>query len=285
MLGLTKENLRHVALLVRRGRNPAPIIYNSLGANFPLALAPGWLNLGLWETNGEASEAPQAARRLVETLAEPLPAGGVVVDVGNGLGAQDPVIKDAAAAEQLVAVNITESQLRWGRDWLREADAQPVVADATTLPFKDGSVDGVISVEAGFHFSSRPAFFAECARILSSGGVLSMSDLSVDRLPATPATAFWGLAGLRVWGLSRNAMVPASEIAEMAEDAGLEGVRVQRVGERVIDPAFSYMSDRLASGQIREPWVRLAGRTLVDGWRDLRRRGLVDYILLEARAP
>jgi Methyltransferase domain len=33
--------------------------------------------------------------------------------------------------------------------------AAPVVGDAARLPIADGSVDGIISVEAAFHFSSR----------------------------------------------------------------------------------------------------------------------------------
>jgi SAM-dependent methyltransferase len=285
MFGLTRANLRHIALLVRRGRDPVPIIYKSVGADFPLALAPGWLNLGLWKGNGDAAEAPVAARRLVETLAEPLPRNGVILDVGNGLGAQDPVIANVTRAHKLVAANITESQLRSGRRSLEEAGADPVVADAASLPIRDESLDGVISVEAAFHFSSRAHFFAECVRTLRSGGVLAMSDLSVDRMPDSAASAFWGLAGLRIWGLTRRAMVPADRIVEEARDAGFTDVRYRRVGDRVIDPAFRFMSARLKEGNIEPAWLRTVGRAVVDGWTELRRRGFVDYILLEATTP
>lgn len=285
MLGLTKENLRHIALLVRRGKNPVPVVYESLGESFPLALAPGWLNLGLWHGSGDPAEAPAAARRLVETIAAELPRAGVVLDVGNGLGAQDPLIAEVTGARRLIAVNITESQLRAGARFLKDAGARPVVADATTLPIRDDSVDGVISVEAAFHFSSRASFFAECARVLRAGGVLSMSDVSMERLPESPGTALWGLAGLRVWGLARHAMIPAAEIARMAEDAGLKQVRIRSVGKRVIDPAFAYFSSRIEGGTVREPWIRWAGRLLVRGWSELRRRDMVDYVLMTARAP
>jgi SAM-dependent methyltransferase len=285
MFGLTLANLRHIALLLRRGREPVRIVYNSLGADFPLALAPGWLNLGLWKGAGDADEAPLAARRLVETIAEPLPRDGVILDVGNGLGAQDPVIATATQAHRLIAANITESQLRSGRRWLEEAGAAPVVADATALPIRTDCVDGVISVEAAFHFSSRAHFFAECARVLRSGGVLAMSDLSVDGMPDSVVSAFWGLAGLRIWGLTRRAMVPAAQIVEEARDAGLIDVRYRRVGDLVIDPAFRFMTARLEEGDIEPAWLRIVGRAVVDGWTELRRRGLIDYILLEARAP
>ena len=38
-----------------------------------------------------------------------------------------------------------------------------VVGDATRLPIASASADGVIRVEAAFHFASRAAFFGECA--------------------------------------------------------------------------------------------------------------------------
>ena len=48
----TRENVRHAASLFRYDRHPAATVYDSLGDDFFLALAPGWLNLGLWEGDG-----------------------------------------------------------------------------------------------------------------------------------------------------------------------------------------------------------------------------------------
>jgi SAM-dependent methyltransferase len=285
VLGLTKENWRHIALLVRQGRNPAPVVYDSLGSEFPFAFAPGWLNLGLWAGDGDADEAPVAVRRLVERLAAELPTDGVIADVGNGLGAQDPVIAAVARPRHLIVVNITESQLRAGRGNLVEADATPILADATTLPIADDSIDGVISVEAAFHFSSRAAFFAECRRVLRPGGVLSMSDVTVERLPSRPNEIFSGLMGLRIWGLRSNSMIPAHEIVVTARDVGLTDVRVERVGDRVIDPAFNFARRRLEAEDAAPLWQRRVGSALVEAWSKLRSRGMVEYILLRATSP
>ena len=111
-VGLSRENVRHAIAMLRYGANPAATVYDSIGPDFFLALAPGWLNLGLWEGDGgDPEEAPVSVRRLVERLAADLPAGGDVLDVANGLAAQDPVIAEVAHARSLTAVNITWSQL------------------------------------------------------------------------------------------------------------------------------------------------------------------------------
>jgi hypothetical protein len=61
LTGWTAQHLRHAAALVRPGANPAARVYESIGADFFLALAPGWLNLGLWEGPGsEARPRPPA---------------------------------------------------------------------------------------------------------------------------------------------------------------------------------------------------------------------------------
>jgi hypothetical protein len=72
--------------MVKQGWNPAARVYESIGSDFFLAMAPGWLNLGLWDGAGSEEEAEDACQRLVRTIASAVPAGGVVLDVGNGLG-------------------------------------------------------------------------------------------------------------------------------------------------------------------------------------------------------
>lgn len=80
-------SFQRAAAMLWQGGNPAARVYESIGPDSFLAVAPGWLNLGLWEGPGSEEEAGDACRRLVSTLASALPVGGVVADVGNGLGA------------------------------------------------------------------------------------------------------------------------------------------------------------------------------------------------------
>jgi SAM-dependent methyltransferase len=280
----TPENLRHVLGTFRYGASPAATVYDSLGDDFFLALAPGWLNLGLWDGDGsDPSEAPVAVRRLVTHLASALPVGGDVLDVGNGLGAQDPEIARVVRPASLTAVNITRSQLVAGADALRDAGARAVNADATRLPFRADAFDGVISVEAAFHFPSRLRFLRETFRVLRAGGVLTMSDIPTLRMPRTPRELLAAVTQLRVWGLHPGAAASPVEIVRLVERAGFVDVRAELVGERVIAPAVRFVRDRLAAGDHGGPPAQAAAA----GWlltqvELLWDAGILDYLLLRA---
>ena len=278
--------MRHAAGVLKQGGNPAARVYESIGPDFFLAVAPGWLNLGLWEGPGSEREAEQACRRLVRTLASALPAGGVILDVGNGLGTQDRLIAETARPRRLVAVNITEWQLTAGRDRLRHAAAAPVAGDAARLPIAGQTVDGIISVEAAFHFRSRKAFFAECYRVLRPGGVLSISDISAQRGPVTPAELLAGLTQLRVFGLRRTMAITAGQIAAEARAAGLAEVQVRRCGDRVIAPALRLTAERLKNTTTAAPaGQHAAARLLLWQVNLLWQRQIIDYLLLRAIRP
>jgi len=283
--GRAAQHARHAAAVLRQGGNPAARVYESIGPDFFLAVAPGWLNLGLWEGPGSEREAGQACGRLVRTLAAALPTGGVILDVGNGLGPQDLLIAETSRPRRLVAVNITEWQLTAGRDRLRQAAAAPVAGDAARLPIAGQTVDGIISVEAAFHFRSRRAFFAECYRVLRPGGVLSISDISVQRWPVTPAELLAGLTQLRVFGLRRAMAMTAGQIAAEARASGLAEVQVQRCGERVIVPALRLMALRLENTTAAPAGERAAARLLLWQVNLLWRRQIIDYLLLRAIRP
>ncbi len=282
----TGPNLRHAAAMFRYGRNPTATVYDSLGEDFFLALAPGWLNLGLWEGDGsDPAEAVVAVRRLVACLAGDLPRRGQVLDVGNGLAEQDPVIADVARTRSLTALNITHSQLRSGVERLHAAGAHGVNGDATRMPFRDASFDGVISVEAAFHFPSRDAFFAEAFRVLRPGGVLTMSDIATVRYPRGPREAFAALTQLRAWGLGVHAAASSGVILRKAEAAGFTDLRSERVGDRVIAPALRFVRDRLDAGR-GAPWsIEQAARLMLTQVDLIWERGMIDYLLLCGSKP
>jgi SAM-dependent methyltransferase len=286
MNGVTTANLRHAAGMLRFGRNPAATVYDSIGPDFFLALDDGWLNLGLWEGDGsDPAEPALAVRRLVTRMARDLRPGGDVLDVGNGLAAQDAVIAEVASPRRMSALNITLSQLRAGRERLAVAGARPVNGDACRMPFASGSFDGVISVEAAFHFPSRPMFFAEAFRVLRPGGVLTISDVPVLRFPMSPREVLAGLAMLRLWGIRAHAAATPFEIEHHVEAAGFDDVRSSLEGERVIGPAFRSVHVRLADASAGGMPERLAARTMLREAEVLWDHGILEYLFLVARKP
>ncbi len=269
--------------MLRYGVNPAATVYDSIGPDFFLALDEGWLNLGLWEGDGhDASEAPLAVRRLVRTVADALPTKGDVLDVGNGLGAQDPLIAQVTAPTSLTALNVTLSQLQAGRARLAEAGANGVNGDACRMPFPRATFDAVISVEAAFHFGSRRRFFEEAARVLRPGGVLSMSDIPTLRYPRGPREGLAALSLLRVWGLRRGAAASPDDIVGLVRGAGFTDVEARLVGPHVIEPALTYVRDRLAAPDVA-PTYAAAARVMVSQVELMWRRRMIDYLLLTAR--
>ena len=285
MSQITRANVRHALGMLRFGPRPAATVYDSIGSSFFLALDDGWLNLGLWEGDGtDPAEAAVAVRRLVREVAAPLPTGGDVLDVGNGLAVQDVEIAAVAGPASLTALNITLSQLRAGAGSLAEAGAHGVNGDACRMPFGARRFDGVISVEAAFHFPSRRTFFDEAFRVLRPGGVLTFSDVPIMRWPSSPREAVAGVAMLRLWGIRRRAAATPAQIVEAVAAAGFTDVRSALVGDRVIAPAFRHVWRRLAAGE-GDAAHRLAARTMLREAQLLWDRGILEYQLVSARKP
>jgi len=285
--GWTPERIRHAVGALHYGRRPAATVYESLGTDFFLALAPRWLNLGLWEGDGsDPHEAPLAVRRLVRHLARDLPRHADLLDVGNGLAEQDPVIVSSSAPRSLTALNLTVAQLREGRARLAEAGAHAVGGDAVRMPLRSAAFDGVICVEAAFHFSSRGGFFDEAIRVLRPGGVLTMSDIATNRYPLRPREAFAALTQLRGWGLGLHAAASAGVIARSMERAGFVDVRYERAGDRTIAPALRFAHLRLDEERGRLPATfELTARFMLAQAKTLWDRGVIDYLFLHGRKP
>ena len=144
----------------------------------------------------------------------------------------------------------------------------------------------MISVEAAFHFSSRARFFAEAFRVLRPGGVLSMSDIPTYRYPRGPRELLAALSQLRVWGLGVHAAATPVEIVRQVEEAGFVDVQAELVGERVIAPALRFVRERLDTRARRRRGPTVWRHAIMVSQVELLwDRGMIDYLLLQARKP
>ncbi len=106
----------------------------------------------------------------VDALA--LPPGSLVVDVACGTG-------DLSRIAQAAGLRVVGIDLSWGMIAAgRARGAQTVLqADATTMPFADRSVDGIVCGYALRNLSDLDAAFAEMARVLRPGGRLALLEV------------------------------------------------------------------------------------------------------------
>ena len=105
--------------------------------------------------------------RFLDELAARLPAGGRVLDLGCGNGEK---ISRLAADFELVAVDISEEQLRLARPRLPEATL--VAEDFSRLDFEDHSFDAVTALYSVVHVprDEHRDLFGRIARWLKPGG-------------------------------------------------------------------------------------------------------------------
>lgn len=138
----------------------------------PRELHPPMMNLGYWGDG--AVTAREAQVTLVRRMAERLPdlRGQRVLDAGCGAGGHSNVLALECGAD-VDAIDILPERIELGRDF---AAAHGIgdrlrfqIADATALPFEDGSFDAVFSLEAAHSFSDKTRFAHEAFRVLRPG--------------------------------------------------------------------------------------------------------------------
>lgn len=140
------------------------------------------IHMGVFESPDE--DLPTAMARCNERVAAKagLGKGHAVLDVGCGYGATARYLADAFGCSVL-ATNISERELEWGRELTTEAGLDHLVefgwADFHDLPFDDDRFDFYWSQEAFLHAADKGLVLGEAYRVLKPSGRLVFTDLLV----------------------------------------------------------------------------------------------------------
>jgi len=225
-------------------------------------------NYGYWRS-GTRTQREASENLVAELLSAAGARQGRILDVACGKGESTRYLRRFFPPEDIVAINISDRQLRTCKQHVPECEF--VLMDAAQLGFDDESFDTVLCVEAAFHFKTRRAFLAEACRVLRPGGHLVLSDILFSRI-------FTGLAPMLP---HENYVRGVEEYRRLCRSAGLTDVEIRDVTADSWKPyrtsALTHMSKRY--------WRRRNVPRLVGFWIVLAMLTLAQqqYLLVSAR--
>jgi SAM-dependent methyltransferase len=152
-----------------------------------------------------------------------------VLDVGSGQGID--VIRFARAGARVTGIDLTPRHVELARAHLAalELDGTVVEADATALPFPDGSFDAVSSNGVLHHVPEIDDALREIRRVLRPGGTL--------RIAVYNRNSFHYWLGQFLWeGMRRGRLLRGASMADVLSETVERGGATTRPLVRVYSP-------------------------------------------------
>jgi SAM-dependent methyltransferase len=187
----------------------------------------------------------------------PLGGAGRILDLGCGVGALLPHLRDAAPEAMVVGLDRTQGMVALG-----PRTFPLLVGDAVRLPFRDRSFDTVVMAFMLFHLPDPMAGLAEARRILRPGGWLGLLTWGQQR--DSQARIRWvqeldaeGAAEVDEQLAWHELVDTPRKLAELLRAAGLSEVdaRVELLVERPSREEF--LGRRTVLGSCRHRWHSL----------------------------
>ena len=139
------------------------------------------IHLGYYSRSSKSTDFKQAKIDFVHQLVrwsglDKLPKGSRIIDIGCGIGGSSRILARDYGFD-VVGIAISAEQVKRATQLTsNDLSCRFRVMDALNLEFKDGSFDGVWSVEAGAHILDKQLYADEMFRVLRPGGVLAVAD-------------------------------------------------------------------------------------------------------------
>ena len=109
--------------------------------------------------------ATKIAKGIVEKMGN-----GTILDLGSGTGYLSVEIARGATSLQVYGIDLSKQMVKIARRHAKGVhNAQFVFGNAANLPFKDNSIDLVVSTGASHHWKRPHMVFEECYRVLKAG--------------------------------------------------------------------------------------------------------------------
>lgn len=223
---------------------PVPAYFDYLIAAYHQGQAGHHVHLGYWDpipagdTRPTSAEFEQAQHALIDQLIGQahLTDEQLILDVGCGFGGTLATINPRFHRMQLHGVNIDPRQLAICAAIRPDNDntINLTLADATTLPYADESMDRIFCVEAMFHFRSRRVFLQEAARILRPGGLLITTDILLTARLKTGAIQELVESMLDAYGPWPDPWGTDADFRQLATDSGLNCISIDDVSAQTM---------------------------------------------------
>ncbi|MFC4764787.1 class I SAM-dependent methyltransferase [Dyella koreensis] len=119
-----------------------------------------------------------AINDLKRLIGEPLPQGGVLLDVGCGQGRSFRLLRDAFRPDRMIGLDADPHSLALARDEAQREgiEAELVTGDCARIELPDASVDIVFCHQTFHHLVEQERALAEFWRVLKPGGLLLFAE-------------------------------------------------------------------------------------------------------------